>query len=240
MSVRNRYELYLMIFHFYCVNPWNRCIICRCFWKNIIRYRNMNNYVFSLYISFDRRSRSFLFKKGEGWGTVRFLYAVNVVILIIFFFSFHNNTSVVWISKTVSIDANYLLKLETFLIQFYEGKGTCIRSSEGDQLFLGKKKKKKSMAESREFIKIVFFVSCHVIKPKANGLNRLKAKNHQENLYQSGKVFLSKSIIFHWVGDRPNFGQKLLECSFRGPILFPFIDFKYNDRKVNKYCFFLP
>ena len=128
---------------------------------------------------------------------MRFLYAVNVVILIIFFFSFHNNTSVVWISKTVSIDANYLLKLETFLIHFDEGKGTCIRSSEGDQLFPGKKKKEKSMAESREFIKIVFFVSCHVIKPKANGLNRLKAKNHQENLYQSGKVFLSKSIIFH-------------------------------------------
>ena len=52
---------------------------------------------------------------------MRFLYAVNVVILIIFFFSFHNNTSVVWISKTVSIDANYLLKLETFLIHFDEG-----------------------------------------------------------------------------------------------------------------------
>ena len=47
---------------------------------------------------------------------LRFLYAVNVVILIIFFCSFHNDTSVVWISKTVSIDANYLLKLETFLI----------------------------------------------------------------------------------------------------------------------------
>ena len=56
-----------------------------------------------------------------GEGTVRFLYAVNVVILIIFFCSFHNDTSVVWISKTVSIDANYLLKLETFLIHFDEG-----------------------------------------------------------------------------------------------------------------------
>ena len=67
---------------------------------------------------------------------------------MIFFCSFHNNTSVVWISKTVSIDANYLLKLETFLIYFDEGKGTCIRSSEGssegDQLFPGKKKKKNS------------------------------------------------------------------------------------------------
>ena len=87
---------------------------------------------------------------------MRFLYAVNVVILIIFFFSFHNNTSVVWISKTVSIDANYLLKLETFLIHFDEGKGTCIRSSEGDQRFPGKKEEKKFMVKSREFIKIVF------------------------------------------------------------------------------------
>ena len=60
-------------------------------------------------------------KRGRGGRTVRFLYAVNVVILIIFFCSFHNDTSVVWISKTVSIDANYLLKLETFLIHFDEG-----------------------------------------------------------------------------------------------------------------------
>ena len=87
---------------------------------------------------------------------MRFLYAVNVVILIIFFCSFHNDTSVVWISKTVSIDANYLLKLETFLIHIDEGKGTCIRSSEGDQLFPGKKEEKKFMVKSREFIKIVF------------------------------------------------------------------------------------
>ena len=87
---------------------------------------------------------------------MRFLYAVNVVILIIFFCSFHNDTSVVWISKTVSIDANYLLKLETFLIHFDEGKGTCIRSSEGDQRFPGKKEEKKFMVKSREFIKIVF------------------------------------------------------------------------------------
>ena len=79
---------------------------------------------------------------------MRFLYAVNVVILIIFFCSFHNNTSVVWISKTVSIDANYLLKLETFLIHFDEGKGTCIRSSEGDQLFPGKKEEIKIHGEN--------------------------------------------------------------------------------------------
>ena len=73
---------------------------------------------------------------------MRFLYAVNVVILIIFFCSFHNDTSVVWISKTVSIDANYLLKLETFLIHFGEGKGTFIRSSERDQRFPEKKEEK--------------------------------------------------------------------------------------------------
>ena len=124
---------------------------------------------------------------------MRFLYAVNVVILIIFFCSFHNNTSVVWISKTVSIDANYLLKLETFLIHFGEGKGTFIRSSERDQRFPGKKEEKKSMVKSREFIKIVF--SSLVIKLKVTGMNRLKAKKHREDLYQSGKVFLSESII---------------------------------------------
>ena len=101
---------------------------------------------------------------------MRFLYAVNVVILIIFFCSFHNDTSVVWISKTVSIDANYLLKLETFLIHFDEGKGTCIRSSEGDQLFPGKKEEKKFMVKIREFIKIVF-VPIHAIKLKITGMN---------------------------------------------------------------------
>ena len=101
---------------------------------------------------------------------MRFLYAVNVVIFVIFFCSFHNDTSVVWISKTVSIDANYLLKLETFLIHFDEGKGTCIRSSEGDQLFPGKKEEKKFMVKSRKFIKIVF-VPSHAIKLKITGMN---------------------------------------------------------------------
>ena len=94
---------------------------------------------------------------GGGGGAVRSLYAVNVVIpMIIFFCSFHNDTSVVWISKTVSIDANYLLKLETFLIHFDEGKGTCIRSSEAGQLF-PRKKKKKIYSELRQFIKINLF-----------------------------------------------------------------------------------
>ena len=99
---------------------------------------------------------------------MRFLYAVNVVILVIFFCSFHNDTSVVLIPKTVNIDANYLLKLETFLIYFDEDKGTCTRSSKGSQLFPGKKKKKKSAVKSREFIKMIFFgfLSRHQTKGK--------------------------------------------------------------------------
>ena len=47
----------------------------------------------------------------------------------------------------------------------------------------------KSMVKSREFIKIIFFVSCHAIKLKVNRLNRLKAKNHQEHLYLQAKSF---------------------------------------------------
>ena len=113
---------------------------------------------------------------------MRFLYAVNVVILRIFFCSFHNDTSVVSIPKTVNIDANYLLKLETFLIHFDEGKGTCMRSSKGSKPFSWKKEGKKSAVKSREFIKMIFLVSCHAIKLKVNRLNLLKAKNHRENL----------------------------------------------------------
>lgn len=53
---------------------------------------------------------------------VRFLFAVNVVTLIIFFCSFHKDTSVLWIPKTVgSINVNYLEKLGMFLIHFDEG-----------------------------------------------------------------------------------------------------------------------
>ena len=171
--------------------------------------------LFPLYISFNGRSRSFFSKTGE-WGgrTVRFLYAVNVVILIIFFWSFYNDTNVVWISKTVSIDANYLLKLETFLIHFDEGKGTCMRSSE-EQLFPGVKKRKKRWWKVGNLLTFFLFIVT-LIKLNVNGLNRLKAKNHRENLYQSGKVFLSESNIFHWIGDRPNFGQKLMGCSLGG------------------------
>ena len=87
----------------------------------------------------------------------RFLYAANVVILLIFFCSFHNDTRVVSISKTVSIDANYLLKLETFLIDFDEGKG--------GQFFPGEKRIK--MVKSREFINIFFcFLSRHKTESK--------------------------------------------------------------------------
>ena len=100
---------------------------------------------------------------------MRFLYAVNVVILIIFFCSFHNDTSVVWISKTVSIDANYLLKLETFLIHFGEGKGTCIRSSGGDQRFPGKKEEKQFMVKSQVYQNSFFCpLSCHQTENNRN------------------------------------------------------------------------
>ena len=139
--------------------------------------------LFPFYISFNSfnvRSRSF-YGGGGGW-TVRFLYAVNVVILIIFFCSFHNDTSVVSIPKTVNIDANYLLKLETFLIHFDEGKGICTRSSKGSQLFLEKRRKKNPRWKVGNLLKWLFSVSCHAIKLKVNRLNRLKAKNHRENL----------------------------------------------------------
>ena len=74
----------------------------------ISKYKQMIS--FPVYISFNGRSiASFQRGGGGGRGAMRSLYAVNVVILmIIFFCSFHNDTSVVWISKTVSIDATYL------------------------------------------------------------------------------------------------------------------------------------
>ena len=98
---------------------------------------------------------------------MRFLYAVNVVILIIFFCSFHNDTSVVSIPKTVNIDANYLLKLETFLIHFDEGKGICTRSSKGSQLFLEKRRKKIRGEKSGIYQNDFFgFLSRHQTKSK--------------------------------------------------------------------------
>ena len=41
------------------------------------------------------------------------------------------------------------------------------------------------------------FVFCHTGKLKVDGLNRLKAKNHRDNLHQSGYVFLSESVILN-------------------------------------------
>ena len=137
---------------------------------------------FPLYISVNGRSHhSFFSKMGEQWG----FYMLLMLLFLWEFFSlksFHNDTSVVSISKTVSIDANYLLKLETFLIHFDEGKGTCIRSSEAGQPFLGKRRK-KSTVNCGNLLKLFFLVSCHAMKLK---VNRLKAKNRRENLSQPG------------------------------------------------------
>ena len=72
----------------------------------VSKYKQMIS--FPLYISFNGRSIA-SFQRGEGGGAVRSIYAGNVVIpMIIFFCSFHNDTGVVWISKTVSVDATYL------------------------------------------------------------------------------------------------------------------------------------
>ena len=72
----------------------------------VSKYKQMIS--FPLYISFNGRSIASFQREGGG-AAVRSIYAVNVVIpMIIFFCSFHNDTSVVWISKTVSVDATYL------------------------------------------------------------------------------------------------------------------------------------
>ena len=77
----------------------------------ISKYKQMT--CFPLYISFNGRSiASFQRGGGGGGAAVRSIYASNVVIpMIIFFCSFHNDTSVVWIFNTVSIDATYLQQL---------------------------------------------------------------------------------------------------------------------------------
>ena len=115
--------------------------------------------VFFLYTSHSMEDVTVSFQGGGGGGGGQWDFFMMLIVfnfMIIFFWSFHNDTSVVWIFKTVSIDANYLLKLETFLIHFDEGKGACIRSSAGNHLFPGKRRK-KSMVKSREFVKIIFF-----------------------------------------------------------------------------------
>ena len=88
----------------------------------ISKYKQMIS--FPLYISFNGRSIA-SFQRGEGGGAVRSIYAGNVVIpMIIFFCSFHNDTGVVWISKTVSVDATYLQQLirnSLFILMKAEG-----------------------------------------------------------------------------------------------------------------------
>ena len=128
-------------------------------------------------------------------GIVRFLYAVNVVILLIFFVA-HNDTSVVWISKTVRIDENYFLKLETFLIRFDEGKGTCMKSSERGQLFPGNKKKKQWSKKSGIY-QHYFFVSWHAIKLK-NKTDSISLKPRIiEKIYTNlAKSFFRSQIFF--------------------------------------------
>ena len=69
----------------------------------ISKYKQM---IFSFIYLIQWKKHSFF---SRGGGAVRSIYAVNVVIpMIIFFCSFHNDTGVVWISKTVSVDATYL------------------------------------------------------------------------------------------------------------------------------------
>ena len=132
-------------------------------WCKVSKYKQWSLF---LYISHSMEEAIASFQRGgKQWD---FCMLLMLLFLWSFFWSFRNDASVVWISTTVSIDANCLLKLETFVIHFDEGKGTCIRSFEGSQLFTGKKWK-TSVVKSQEFIKIIFFVSCHVIKLKVNG-----------------------------------------------------------------------
>ena len=64
-----------------------------------------------------------------------------------------------------------------------------------------------------------FFVSCHAIKLKVNGLNRLKAKNLRENLYQS----LSFGVNYFPLDRRsPKFRTKIDGVYFKGANFVPF------------------
>ena len=95
-----------------------------------------------------------------------------------------------------SIDANYLLKLETFLIRFDEGKGTCMRSSERGQLFPGNKKKKQWSKKSGIYLHY-FFVPCHAIKLK-NKTDSIGLKPRIiEKIYTNlAKSFFRSQIFF--------------------------------------------
>ena len=68
--------------------------------------------------------------------------------------------------------------------------------------------KKIRCEKSGIFQNYLFFVCCHAIKLKVNGLNRLKAKNLRENLYHLAVYFCSTvgsvDILFPRPADRPN------------------------------------
>ena len=109
-----------------------------------------------------------------------------------------NGRSRSFFSKTGggSIDANYLLKLETFLIRFDESKGTCMRSSERGQLFPGNKKKKQWSKKSGIYLHY-FFVPCHAIKLK-NKTDSIGLKPRIiEKIYTNlAKSFFRSQIFF--------------------------------------------
>ena len=68
--------------------------------------------------------------------------------------------------------------------------------------------KKIRCEKSGIFQNYLFFVCCHAIKLKVNGLNRLKAKNLPENLYHLAVYFCSTvgsvDILFPRPAERPN------------------------------------
>ena len=68
--------------------------------------------------------------------------------------------------------------------------------------------KKIRCEKSGIFQNYLFFVCCHAIKMKVNGLNRLKAKNLPENLYHLAVYFCSTvgsvDILFPRPAERPN------------------------------------
>ena len=68
--------------------------------------------------------------------------------------------------------------------------------------------KKIRCEKSGIFQNYLFFVCCHAIKLKVNGLNRLKAKNLRENSYHLAVYFCSTvgsvDILFPRPAERPN------------------------------------
>ena len=77
--------------------------------------------------------------------------------------------------------------------------------------------KKIRCEKSGIFQNYLFFVCCHAIKLKVNGLNRLKAKNLRENLYHLAVYFCSTVgsvvILFPRPAERPN-----VSASGKGPL----------------------